>query len=135
MSDETKIELGKEEKAVIDALEKLNIIQINNVVKFMKQEYGISAAPVAVAAVGGAAGGAAAGGEAAEKSTFDVVLKSAGQQKITVIKVVNDITGAGLKGAKDIVDANGTVLTGVDKAKAEDAKKKLEEAGAEVELA
>ncbi len=134
MSEEVKetIELSKEEKAVIDALEKLNIIQVNNVVKFMEQEYGISAAPVAVAAAGGAAAGDAAGGE--EKSNFNVVLKSAGAQKIAVIKVVREITGLGLKEAKDVVDSNGTVLENADKATAEDAQKKLSEAGADVEL-
>ncbi len=132
MSDETKIELSKEEEAVITALEKLNIIQVNNVVKFMEQEYGISAAPMAMAAPAGAAAGGAAAEE--EKSTYNVVLKSAGGQKITVIKVVRELTGLGLKEAKDVVDANGTVMEGADKAKADDAKKKLEEAGAEVEL-
>lgn len=135
MSEENveKIELSKEEKAVIDALEKLNIIQVNNVVKFMEQEYGISAAPVAVAAAGAApAGGAEAG--AAEKTKFNVVLTASGGQKIAVIKVVREITGLGLKEAKDVVDNNGTVLENVDKAKAEETKKALEESGATVEL-
>lgn len=134
MSDEkAKIELSKEEKAVIDALEKLNIIQVNNVVKFMEQEYGISAAPVAVAGVAApAAGGEAAGSE--EKSSFNVQLKDSGAQKIAVIKAVREITGLGLKEAKDVVDANGVVLENAPKDKAEEAKKKLEEAGASVEL-
>lgn len=134
MSDEnvTKIELSKEEKAVIDALEKLNIIQVNNVVKFMEQEYGISAAPVAVAAAGAPAGDAGAGAE--EKSKFNVVLTSSGAQKIAVIKAVREITGLGLKEAKDVVDNNGTVVENADKAKAEEVKKTLEEAGASVEL-
>ena len=131
MSDE-KIELSKGEKAVIDALEKLNIIEVNNVVKFMEQEYGISAAPVAVAA----AGGAAAGGDdaGAAKSSFNVVLTRPGGQKIAVIKAVREITGLGLKEAKDVVDNNGTVLENADKAKADEVKKTLEEAGASVEL-
>lgn len=136
MSEETKetIKLSKEEQAVIDALEKLNIISINNVVKFMEQEYGISAAPVAMAAAP-AAGGAAAGGAADEaKSNFKVALKNAGAQKINVIKVVRELTGLGLKEAKDLVDANGTVFDSAPKDKAEEAKKALEEAGAEVEL-
>jgi large subunit ribosomal protein L7/L12 len=138
MSDENaatedKIELSKEEQAVITALEKLNIIQVNNVVKFMEQEYGISAAPVAVAAAGGAAGGGdAAGGE--EKTAFNVVLKEAGGQKIAVIKAVREITGLGLKEAKDVVDNKGTVLENAPKDKADEAKAKLEEAGATVEL-
>ncbi len=134
MSDDaTTITLSKEEKAVIDALEKLNIIQVNNVVKFMEQEYGISAAPMAMA-MAPAAGGAE-GGAAAEKTSFDVNLKSAGQQKINVIKVIRELSGLGLKEAKDVADANGTVLKGATKQAAEDAKKKLEEVGAEVELA
>lgn len=135
MSDEaTKIELSKEEKAVIDALEKLNIVSVNNVVKFMEQEYGISAAP-AMAMAMPAAGGAAAAGEAAEeKTSFTVQLKDAGAMKIGVIKAVRELTGLGLKEAKDIVDANGKVMENVDKAKAEEAKKALEAAGAKVEL-
>jgi large subunit ribosomal protein L7/L12 len=135
MSEETKetIKLSKEEQAVIDALEKLNIISINNVVKFMEQEYGISAAPVAMAAAP-AAGGAAAGAAEEAKSNFKVALKNAGAQMINVIKVVRELTGLGLKEAKDLVDANGTVFDSAPKDKAEEAKKALEEAGAEVEL-
>ena len=135
MSDENveKIELSKEEKAVIDALEKLNIIQVNNVVKFMEQEYGISAAPVAVAAGPAAAGGGDDDGGAA-KTNFDVVLKSPGAQKIAVIKAVRELTGLGLKEAKDVVDNNGKVLEGAPKDKAEEAVKALADAGAEVEM-
>jgi large subunit ribosomal protein L7/L12 len=134
MSDEATetIELSKEEKAVITALEKLNIIQVNNVVKFMEQEYGISAAPVAVAAAGGAAAGGAA--EAEEKTAFNVVLTAPGGQKIAVIKAVREITGLSLKEAKGLVDTNGTVLENADKAKADEAKATLEAAGASVEL-
>lgn len=134
MSDEAtkeKIELSKEEKAVITALEKLNIISVNNVVKFMEEEYGISAAPVAVAAAGGGGGGDAA----EEKTAFTVTLKAPGGQKIAVIKAVREITGLGLKEAKDVVDNNGVVVENVPKEKAEEAQKKLLEAGAEVELA
>lgn len=133
MSD-TTIELSKEEKAVIDALEKLNIVQVNNVVKYMEEAYGISAAP-AMAMAMPMAGGAAAGDEAAEeKTSFTVLLKDSGAQKIGVIKSVRELTGLGLKEAKDIVDANGKVMENVDKAKAEEAKKALEAAGAKVEL-
>ncbi|MFA5792458.1 MAG: 50S ribosomal protein L7/L12 [Candidatus Gracilibacteria bacterium] len=131
MSDEAKIELSKEEKALIDALEKLNIVSLNNVVKFMEEEYGISAAPVAVA--GPAAGGAGAPAEE-EKSSFNVKLVDSGAQKIGVIKVVRELTGLGLKEAKDVTDACGMVMENVDKAKAEEAKKALEGAGAKVEL-
>lgn len=135
MSEETKeeIKLSKEEKAVIDALEKLNVIQVNNVVKFMEQEYGISAAPVAVAGGAPAAGGDAGGAE--EKSSYNVQLKDAGGQKIAVIKAVRELTGLGLKEAKDIVDANGVVMENAPTDKANEAKKALEEAGATVELA
>ncbi len=131
MSDDVKVELSKEGKALIEALEKLNIVELNNVVKFMEQEYGISAAPVAMAAP--MAGGAAAA-PAEEKSSFNVKLVDAGAQKIGVIKVVRELTGLGLKEAKDVVDANGMVMENADKAKAEEAKKALEAAGAKVEL-
>lgn len=133
-TDAKTIELSKEEKAVIDALEKLNVVQLNNVVKFMEQEYGISAAaPVAVAAVGGAAGGDA--GAAAEKDSFDVELTEAGAQKIAVIKVVREITGLGLAEAKAAVDGAPKVIKeGAKKEEAEEIKKKLEEAGAKVTL-
>lgn len=132
MSDDAvTIELSKGEKAVIDALEKLNIIEVNNVVKFMEQEYGISAAPVAVA---GGGGGAAGDDTAEEKTAFNLVIKEVGGQKIAVIKAVREITGLGLKEAKDVVDNLGTVLENADKDKAEEAKKTLEGAGAVVEL-
>jgi large subunit ribosomal protein L7/L12 len=131
MSDDVKIELSKKEQALIDALQELNIVELNNVVKFMEQEYGISAAPVAMAAAAPAAAGAAA---VEEKSSFNVKLVDAGAQKIGVIKVVRELTGLGLKEAKDVVDANGMVMENADKAKADEAKKALEAAGAKVEL-
>lgn len=128
MSEEkTVITLAKGEKAVIDALEKLNIVELNNVVKFMEEEYGISAAAVAVAAP------AAGGGEAAaaEKTAFNVVLKEIGGNKIAVIKAVKELTGLGLKEAKAIVDAAPkAVKEAVSKEDAEAAKATLETAGA-----
>lgn len=132
---EDKIELSKEEKAVIDALEKLNVVQLNNVVKFMEAEYGISAAaPVAMAAAPGAAGGGDEGG-AEEKSNFDIELTDGGAQKIAVIKVVREITGLPLGEAKAAVDGAPKVIKeGVAKEEAEEIKKKLEEAGGKVEL-
>jgi len=137
MSDEatSTIELSKEEKAVIDALEKLNVVQLNNVVKYMEQEYGISAAaPVAVAAAP-AGGGGDAGGGAEEKSSYDVELSDGGAQKIAVIKVVREITGLALGDAKAAVDGAPKVIKeGVPKAEAEEMKKKLEAAGAKVTL-
>ena len=131
MADTATIELSAEEKAVITALEKLNVVSLNNVVKYMEEVYGISAAPVAMA------GGAAAGGAAAEeeKSSYNVELTDAGAQKIAVIKVVREITGLPLGDAKAVVDgAPKMVKEGVAKADAEAMKKKLEEAGAKVAL-
>ncbi len=120
------------EKAVIDAVEKLNVVQLNNVVKYMEKVYGISAAaPVAVAA----AGGAAAGEPVEEKDSFNVELTDAGAQKIAVIKVVREITGLGLGEAKATVDGAPKVLKeAVAKKDAEEMKKKLEAAGAKVTL-
>lgn len=130
MSD-TKPELTAGEKAVIDALEKLNVIELNNVVKYMETVYGISAAPVAMGGGGGGGGGEAA----AEKSTFNVELTEAGGQKIAVIKVVKDITGLGLAEAKGLVDAAPKVIKeNVAKADADEMKTKLEAAGAKVTL-
>lgn len=130
MADAPNLSAG--EKAVIDALEKLNVIELNNVVKYMETVYGISAAPVAMAGGGGGAGGGDAGGE---KSSFNVELTEAGAQKIAVIKVVKDITGLGLAEAKALVDGAPKVIKeNVAKADAEDMQKKLTEAGAKVTL-
>lgn len=132
MSDTATIELSAEEKAVITALEKLNVVSLNNVVKYMEVTYGISAAPVAMAGGGGGDAGAAAG---EEKSSFNVELTEAGGQKIAVIKVVREITGLALGDAKAAVDGAPKVIKeGVAKADAEEMKKKLEEAGAKVTL-
>jgi large subunit ribosomal protein L7/L12 len=129
MSDQVTLSAG--EKAVIDALEKLNVVELNNVVKYMEAAYGISAAPVAVAA----GGGAAAAGADEEKSSYNVELTDSGAQKIAVIKVVREITGLALGDAKAAVDGAPKVIKeGVAKADAEAMKKKLEEAGAKVTL-
>ena len=119
---------------LLEEIKNLTVLELSELVKAIEEEFDVSAqAAVAVAAP--AAGGEAAGG-AAEKSEFDVVLKSAGQSKINVIKVVKDAAGLGLKEAKALVDgAPGNVLEGVAKDKAEEVKAALEEAGAEVELA
>jgi large subunit ribosomal protein L7/L12 len=130
MADTATIELSAEEKAVITALEKLNVVSLNNVVKYMEEVYGISAAPVAMAGGGGEAAAAAE-----EKSTYNVELTDAGAQKIAVIKVVREITGLPLGDAKAVVDgAPKMVKENVAKADAEAMKKKLEEAGAKVSL-
>jgi large subunit ribosomal protein L7/L12 len=117
---------------VITYIENLSVIDLSNLVKELETKFGVSAAPVAVAMAGGAAGGAAA---AAEKTEFDVVLTSGGDNKINVIKEVRAITGLGLKEAKDLVEgAPKSIKEGVAKKDAEEMKKKLEAAGAKVEL-
>ena len=116
---------------IIQAIKEMSVLDLNELVKACEEEFGVSAAaPVAVAG----AAGAAAGG-AAEKSEFDVVLTNAGASKIKVIKVVREITGLGLKEAKEIVDgAPKTLKEAVSKEEAEDMKAKLAEVGAEVEV-
>ena len=120
-------------KALVDELSKLTVLEAAELSKMLEEEWGVSAAaPVAVAAAGGAAAGGAA---AEEKTEFDVVLTSAGDKKINVIKEVRGITGLGLKEAKELVEgAPKAVKEGVAKDEAEEIKKKLEEAGATVEL-
>lgn len=117
--------------AIIEEVKGLTVLELNELVKGIEEEFGVSAAaPVMVA--GGAAAGAAA---AEEKSEFDVVLAEAGASKMGVIKLVKEITGLGLKEAKDMVDnAPKTLKEAVAKADAEEIKKKLEDAGAKVEL-
>lgn len=117
---------------VVSFIEKMTVLELAELVKELEEKFGVSAAaPVAVAA----AGPAAAAEPAEEKTEFDVVLKAAGANKINVIKVVRALTSLGLKEAKDLVDgAPGTVKAGVSKQEADDAKKQLTEAGAEVEI-
>jgi len=116
---------------IIQAIKEMTVLELNELVTACEEEFGVSAAaPVAVA--GGAVAGAAA---AEEKTEFDVVLASAGSQKIKVIKVVRELTGLGLKEAKEIVDgAPKTIKEAVSKEEAEDMKAKLAEVGAEVEV-
>ena len=118
---------------VLKYLEEANMIEISELVKDIEDKFGVTAAvPVAAAAAGGAAEGAAEGGE---KSSFDVVLAAAGQSKISVIKVVRELSGLGLKEAKELVDsAPKAVKEGVAKDEAATIKSQLEEAGATVEL-
>ena len=118
---------------VVDYLSNLPVIQIAELIKTLEDKWGVKAAPVAVAAAAGPAAAAAAPVE--EKTEFNVELAEAGANKINVIKVVREITGLGLKEAKDLVEgAPKTLKEGVSKADAEDFKKKLEEAGAKVKL-
>jgi large subunit ribosomal protein L7/L12 len=118
---------------VVSFIENMSVLELAELVKELEEKFGVSAAaPVAVAAAPGAAAGAAA---AEEKDEFDVVLQSAGDKKINVIKVVRAATGLGLKEAKDMVDgAPQTIKEAMPKAEAEELKKQLEEAGASVEL-
>lgn len=118
---------------VVSFIENMSVLELSELVKELEEKFGVSAAaPVAVAA---AAAPAAAAEAAEEKTEFDIILKSAGANKIGVIKVVRALTGLGLKEAKDLVDgAPKPVKTGVSKEEAEDAKKQLVESGAEVEI-
>lgn len=115
---------------IIEAVKSMTVLELNDLVKAIEEEFGVTAAaPVAIA------GGAAAGGAAEEQTEFDVILASAGDQKIKVIKVVREITGLGLKEAKDLVDnAPKALKEGIAKEEAEEIKAKLEEVGAGVEV-
>jgi large subunit ribosomal protein L7/L12 len=120
-------------KNLAEQLVNLTVKEVQELADFMKTEYGIEPAAVAAAP---AAGGGAAAPAAEEKTAFDVILKSAGASKLNVVKIVKDLTGLGLKEAKELVDgAPKPVKQGVAKAEAEDIKAKLTEAGAEVEVA
>ena len=117
-----------------DELVNLTVKEVNELAKILKDEYGIEPAAAAVAVAAPAAGGDGAPAEA-EKTSFDVILKNAGGQKLQIVKLVKDLTGLGLKEAKAVVDAAPSpVKEGVSKEEAENIKKTLEESGAEVEL-
>jgi len=119
--------------AFLTALDSMSVMELNDLVKAIEEKFGVSAAAMAAPAAGGGAGGGAAAAE--EKTEFTVVLTDAGANKVSVIKAVREITGLGLKEAKDLVDgAPKPIKEGAAKADAEAAKKKLEEAGAKVEL-
>ncbi|MBY4899352.1 50S ribosomal protein L7/L12 [Cupriavidus sp. AU9028] len=117
---------------ILEAVGSMSVMELNDLVKAFEEKFGVSAAAMAVAAAPGAGGGAAA---AEEKTEFNVILAEVGANKVGVIKAVREITGLGLKEAKDLVDgAPKPVKEGVDKAAADEAKKKLEDAGAKVEV-
>jgi large subunit ribosomal protein L7/L12 len=120
---------------IVTAVSELTVLEVSQLVKAFEEKFGVTAAaPVAVAAAP-AAGGAAAAAASEEQTEFDVILKASGDKKIDVIKAVREITALGLKEAKDLVEAGGkAVKEGVSKAEAEDIKKKLVAAGAEVEI-
>jgi large subunit ribosomal protein L7/L12 len=120
-------------KALGDQLVELSVKEVNELASYLKETHGIEPAAAAVAVAGPAAGGGAAA--AAEKTNFDVVLKAAGANKLQIVKLVKDLTGLGLKEAKDMVDgAPKTIKEGLPKDEAENLKKQLVEAGADVEL-
>jgi len=132
-----KIEVPEKFKKLVEEIEKMSVLDLAELVKVLEKKFGVSAAaPITVAAVPAAAAGAAPDVE--EKSIFNIVLTAVGEKKIEVIKVVRDITQKGLKEAKDLVDAAASgsqvVRENVKKEEAEELKKKLEEAGAKVEL-
>ena len=140
MSDEAQVQATEEKKEVVvpekfktivESVEKLSVLELSELVKVLEEKFGVSAAaPVMMA--GGAAGGAEA---AEEKTDFNVELTSAGGNKIGVIKVVREVTGLGLKEAKDMVDSAPKVIKeGAPKAEAEEIKKKIEDAGGSCEL-
>ena len=120
-------------KAMAEDLVNLTVKEVNELAEILKEEYGIEPAAAAVAVAGPAGGGEGGGGE--EKSELDVILKAAGGSKLAVVKLVKELTGLGLKEAKDIVDgAPAPIKEGIPKDEAEALKTQLEEAGAEVEL-
>src|ERR1044071_8595145 len=120
---------------VVDFLSKMSVLDLAGLTKELEDKWGVKAAPVAVAAAAAPAAGGGAAAAAAEQTEFTVTLKDAGTNKIGVIKAVREVTNLGLKEAKDLVDgAPKTVKEGVSKADAETIKKKLEEAGAKVEI-
>ena len=124
--------MNEKSTQILELVKGLTILELADLVKALEEEFGVSAAPVAVAAAPGAAGAAPA---AEEKTEFDVVLKAAGANKLAVIKVAREITGLGLKDAKDLVEgAPKTIKEGVAKDEAEKIAAQLKEAGAEVEI-
>lgn len=132
MSDEVKTEVPEKFKSLVESIEKLSVLELSELVKVLEDKFGVSAAAPMMMGAAPAAAGAAAG---EEQSEFTVELTEAGANKIGVIKVVREVTGLGLKEAKDLVDAAPKAIKeNVAKAEAEEMKKKLEEAGAKATL-
>jgi large subunit ribosomal protein L7/L12 len=123
-------------KTFADQLVNLSVKEVNELAKILKEEYGIEPAAAAVAVAGGGAAAGAAAPAAAEKTSFNVILKSGGANKLNVVKIAKDLTGLGLKEAKELVDgAPKPIKEGVSKAEAEEIAAKLKDAGADVEIA
>jgi large subunit ribosomal protein L7/L12 len=134
-TEKKEVKVPEKFKDLVKQIEELSVLDLTELVKVLEEKFGVSAAVPAgvVPTAGGASAAEAGSGE--EKTTFDIELKAAGEQKINVIKAVKEITGQGLKEAKDLVDAAPKMIKqGVPKAEAEEIKKKLEEAGATVEI-
>lgn len=128
---EEKVETPAQFKQVVESIEKMSVLELHELVKFLEKRFGVSAQAVAVAA----APGAGAGAEAEEKSSFNAHLTDAGAQKISIIKIVKEVLGLGLKEAKDLVDGAPALLKeGMKKEEAEALKKQVEDAGGKVEL-
>jgi large subunit ribosomal protein L7/L12 len=127
--------MAMDKAGIIDAISGLTVLELSELIKDLENKFGVSAAAAAVAVAAPAGGGAAPAAAAEEKTEFDVVLLESGASKVNVIKAVRELTGLGLKEAKDLVDgAPKAVKEGIAKADAEAAKKKLEDAGAKVEV-
>lgn len=132
-ASEKEVKVPEKFKSLVEQIEKLSVLDLAELVKVLEEKFDVSAMSMAAAPV--ASGENAPAGEAQEKSAYNIELKSAGDQKISVIKVVKEITGQGLKEAKDLVDGAPKVIKeNVKKEEAEELKKKLEEAGATIEL-
>ena len=133
-SEKKEVEVPAKFKKLVEEIETMSVLELSELVKVLEDKFGVSAAaPMAMMAAAPAGDGGAEGAQ--EKTAYNVVLVSAGDSKISIIKAVNEITGLGLKGAKDLVDgAPKAVKENVSKAEAEEIKKKLEEGGATVEL-
>ena len=120
---------------ILDAIGSMTVLELSQLIKDMEDKFGVSAAAAVAVAAPGAGGGAAAGAAAEEKTEFTVMLTAAGENKVNTIKAVREVTSLGLKEAKDLVDgAPKAIKEGTSKADAETVKKKLEEAGAKVEI-
>lgn len=136
VQEEQKSKLSSKSEEIIKSIEKLSVLELSELVKALEDRFGVSSAmPVMAQAMGGAVSGAGAGAQEEEKDSFNVILSSAGDKKIQVIKEIRTITNLGLKEAKDLVDsAPKPIKEGATKEEAEQIKKKLEEVGASIEL-
>jgi large subunit ribosomal protein L7/L12 len=134
-SEKKEVEVPEKFKPLVEQIEKMSVLELSELVKVLEEKFGVSAAAPMMMAAGAPAAGGEAGEAVEEKSEFDIELVSSGDSKINVIKAVREITGQGLKDAKDLVDAAPKVIKEkATKAEAEEIKKKLEDAGATVTL-